>query len=65
MKMKVAEVERFNHNINTSKNYHSEICTTHNFEDRVNTVELLTKHGLEVCTGAILGMGKQKKTELI
>ena len=38
--IKEAGVERFNHNINTSKNYHNEICTTHNFEDRVNTVKL-------------------------
>ena len=45
MRIKKAGVERFNHNINTSKNYHSKICTTHNFEDRVNTVKLLTKHG--------------------
>ena len=37
IKIKEAGVERFNHNINTSKNYHSQICTTHNFEDRVIT----------------------------
>ena len=59
--IKEAGVERFNHNINTSKNYHSEICTSHNFEDRVNTVKLLTKHGLEACTGVILGMGETKE----
>ena len=62
--IKVAGVERFNHNINTSKNYHSEICTTHNFEDRVNTVKLLTKHGLEACTGVILGMGETKEDRI-
>ena len=62
--IKEAGVERFNHNINTSKNYHSEICTTHNFEDRVNTVKLLTKHGLEACTGVILGMGETKEDRI-
>ena len=41
--IKEAGVERFNHNINTSKNYHSKICTTHNFADRINTVKLLTE----------------------
>ncbi len=56
--IKKAGVERFNHNINTSKNYHNEICTTHNFDDRINTVKLLTKHGIEACTGVILGMGE-------
>ena len=62
--IKEAGVERFNHNINTSKNYHSEICTTHNFEDRVNTVKLLKKHGLEACTGVILGMGETKEDRI-
>ncbi|MBO6257685.1 biotin synthase BioB [bacterium] len=64
MKIKEAGVERFNHNINTSKNYHSQICTTHNFEDRVNTVKLLNKHGLEACTGVILGMGETKEDRI-
>ena len=59
--IKEAGVERFNHNINTSKNYHKEICTTHNFEDRINTVQLLKKHGIEACTGVILGMGETKE----
>ena len=61
--IKKAGVERFNHNINTSKNYHKEICTTHNYEDRINTVKLLMKNGIEACTGVILGMGKQGKTD--
>lgn len=59
--IKEAGVERFNHNINTSKNYHDKICTTHNFEDRVNTVKMLTKHGIEACTGVIIGMGETKE----
>ncbi|MCM1265191.1 MAG: biotin synthase BioB [Candidatus Gastranaerophilales bacterium] len=60
-KIKEAGVERFNHNINTSKNYHSEICTTHNFEDRINTVKTIVKNGMEACTGVILGMGETKE----
>lgn len=59
--IKEAGVERFNHNINTSKDYHSQICTTHNFEDRVNTVKLIKKYGIEACTGVILGMGETRE----
>lgn len=62
--IKEAGVERFNHNINTSKNYHKNICTTHDFNDRVNTVKLLTKHGLEACTGVILGMGEDRNDRI-
>ena len=59
-KIKKAGVERFNHNINTSKNYHSKICTTHNFEDRIKTVKSVVRNGLEACCGVILGMGETK-----
>ncbi len=59
-KIKEAGVERFNHNINTSKNYHSKICTTHSFEDRIKTVKSITRNGIEACCGVILGMGETK-----
>ena len=62
--IKEAGVERFNHNINTSKNYHSQICTTHNFEDRINTVKNIVKNGIEACTGVILGMGETKEDRI-
>lgn len=62
--IKEAGVERFNHNINTSRNYHKHICTSHNFEDRINTVKMITKCGIEACTGVILGMGETKKDRI-
>ena len=60
-RIKEAGVERYNHNINTSKNYHSHICTTHKFEDRVNTVKTIQKHGIEACCGVIIGMGESRE----
>ncbi len=63
-KIKEAGVERFNHNINTSKNYHSKICTTHNFEDRIKTVKNIVNNGIEACTGVILGMGESKEDRI-
>lgn len=63
-KIKEAGVERFNHNINTSKNYHSKICTTHTFDDRIKTVKTLVKNGIEACTGVILGMGETKEDRI-
>ena len=58
IKIKEAGATRFNHNINTSERYYKEICSTHKFEDRLNTVKLLRKHGIDVCCGVILGMGE-------
>lgn len=49
---------RFHHNINTCKSYHPQICTTHTYEDRINTAKLVQKNGIELCCGVIIGMGE-------
>ena len=64
IKIKEAGVERYNHNINTSENYHSHICTTHNFQDRVNTVQTIKKHGIEACCVVIIGMGETREDRI-
>lgn len=51
-------LKRFHHNINTSESYYSEICTTHSWQDRLNTCKLVKKYGMELCCGVILGMGE-------
>ena len=53
-----AGLKRFHHNINTSRSYYPEVCTTHTFEDRINTCKLVKKYGMELCCGVILGMGE-------
>ncbi len=64
IKIKNAGVERYNHNINTSEKYHKNICTTHTFNDRIHTIELIKKHGIEACTGVIIGMGETKEDRI-
>ena len=59
-KLKEAGCTRYNHNINTSKEYYPEICTTHTFEDRIKTIKLADKVGMENCTGVIIGMGENR-----
>ena len=56
--LKEAGLNRFHHNINTSKSYHPNICTTHTFEDRLKTIELVKKYSMELCCGVIIGMGE-------
>ncbi len=53
-----AGLKRFHHNINTCRSYYPEVCTTHTYEDRVNTCKLVKKYGMELCCGVILGMGE-------
>lgn len=56
--LKEAGLNRFHHNINTCKSYHSEICTTHTYEDRINTCKNIKEAGIELCCGVIIGMGE-------
>lgn len=53
-----AGLKRFHHNINTSESYYPEVCTTHTWQDRLNTSRLVKKYGMELCCGVILGMGE-------
>lgn len=57
---KLSEIglKRFHHNINTSRSYYPSVCTTHSFDDRLNTCKLVKKYGMELCCGVILGMGE-------
>jgi biotin synthase len=57
-RLAAAGVDRVNHNLNTAENHHGNICTTHTFSDRVETVEAVKAAGLTTCSGGILGMGE-------
>lgn len=57
-KLSESGLKRFHHNINTCRSYYPEVCTTHTYEDRVNTCKLVKKYGMELCCGVILGMGE-------
>ncbi len=56
--LKAAGVGWINHNLNTSRRFHPEICSTHTYEDRVNTVQNVKRAGLSTCSGGIIGMGE-------
>ena len=53
-----AGLKRFHHNFNTCRSYYPAVCTTHTWEDRLNTCKLVKKYGIELCCGVILGMGE-------
>ncbi len=56
--LKDAGVDQLNHNLNTSERFHPEITTTHTYQDRVRTLQAARKAGLNLCSGAIFGMGE-------
>jgi biotin synthase len=56
-----AGVDRFNHNLEASRRFFPEICTTHSFDDRVDTVRRAKAAGMEACCGGIMGMGETEE----
>ncbi len=56
--LKDAGVDAYNHNLNTSESNYADICSTHTFTERVQTVEQAKNAGLSPCSGLIVGMGE-------
>jgi biotin synthase len=51
-------VHRYNHNLESARSYFGNVVTTHSFEERWDTCEMIRKAGMELCCGGILGMGE-------
>jgi biotin synthase len=54
-------VHRYNHNLEAARSYFPEICTTHSWEDRLETCKLVRETGMELCSGGIIGMGESRE----
>lgn len=57
-------VTRYNHNLETSRDYYPQICTTHRFDERVETIRQVKQAGLSACCGGIIGMGETPSQRL-
>ena len=53
-----AGLDRYNHNLNTSREFYSKICSTHTYQDRLDTLACMQKAGVALCSGLIVGMGE-------
>jgi biotin synthase len=56
--LKKAGISRYHHNLETARSYFNNICTTHSFDDRVNTIKAARSNGLSVCAGGLFGIGE-------
>jgi len=59
--LKEAGLDRLNHNLNTSERHYKNICTTHTFQDRLNTLSAARKAGIQLCSGVIIGMEEDQQ----
>src|SRR6185436_14878524 len=60
-KLREAGLQCYNHNLESSRRFFPTHCTTHNYDDRVETIRYLKNAGIKICSGGILGMGETRE----
>src|SRR6187401_593982 len=60
-RLKEAGLECYGHNLESSRRFFPKTCTTHTYEDRVQTIGYLKKAGIKICSGGIIGMGETRE----
>src|SRR6266436_2855799 len=60
-RLKEAGLECYGHNLETSRRYFPSQCSTHSYEDRIETIGYLKKAGIKICSGGIIGMGETRE----
>ena len=60
-RLKAAGLECYGHNLESSRRFFPNTCTTHTYEDRIETIGYLKKAGLKICSGGIIGMGETRE----
>ncbi len=60
-RLKASGLECYNHNLESSRRFFPEICTTHSYDERVETIKHLKQAGIKICSGGILGMGETRE----
>ena len=63
-KLKDAGLERVHNNLEASKNFFPDVCTTHTFDDKVDALKAALKSGLSVCSGGIIGLGESMQDRI-
>jgi biotin synthase len=60
-RIKEAGAAVYGHNLETARSFFDNICTTHSFEERLQTIQYIKKAGMGLCSGGIIGMGETKE----
>lgn len=58
LNLKSTGVTVYHHNLETSREYYNKVCTTHSYDERIETINNAKKAGLMVCSGEIIGIGE-------
>jgi len=60
-RLKEAGLECYGHNLESSRRFFPKTCTTHTYDDRLETIGYLKKAGIKICSGGIIGMGETRE----
>lgn len=60
-RLRQAGVECYNHNLESSRRFYPQVCSSHTYEDRVQTIGHLKHAGIKICSGGIIGMGETRE----
>jgi biotin synthase len=60
-RLKEAGLECYGHNLESSRRFFPTHCTTHTYEDRIQTIQYLKNAGIKICSGGIIGMGETRE----
>jgi biotin synthase len=60
-RLKEAGLECYGHNLESSRRFFPKTCSTHTFDDRLETISYLKKAGIKICSGGIIGMGETRE----
>jgi biotin synthase len=60
-RLKEAGLECYGHNLESSRNFFPNHCTSHSYEERLQTIAYLRKAGIRICSGGIIGMGETRQ----
>lgn len=63
-RLRDAGLDYYNHNLDTSREYYSNIISTRTFDDRLNTLEYVRQAGMKVCSGGIVGLGENQNDRI-
>ena len=63
-KLKAAGITRIHNNLETSRNFFPEICTTHTYDQKIETIKAAQEAGIEICSGGLIGLGEDFKDRI-
>jgi len=64
LRLRETGITMYHHNLETSREYYEKICTTHSYDERINTINAAKKAGMFICSGGIIGLGESLRDRI-